>query len=68
MKNLKGQKIHLGVSAQAVPDREGISIVRIAPNSPFKYELIMGDFIRKVNGQKIRSVEAFQRLCLLEEG
>ncbi len=56
MKYLKGQKVHLGVSAQAVPDKEGISIVRIAPNSPFKNELAMGDFITKVNGQKIRSV------------
>jgi hypothetical protein len=42
--------------------------VRIAPNSPFIKEMMMGDFVKKINGQTIRTVEAFQRVYILSEG
>lgn len=29
---------------------------------------MMGDFVKKINGQTIRTVEAFQRVYILSEG
>jgi S1-C subfamily serine protease len=43
-------------------------VVRVAPNSPLKDEMMMGDIILKVNDYKIRQVEALQRICVISEG
>ena len=52
---IKGQKKkQLGISAQAREYKEGISVVRIAPNSLLKEHVMMGDTILRANGQKIR--------------
>lgn len=52
----RGKNIQLGISAQAKPFKEGIEVVRIAPNSYLRQGLMMGDTIVKVNGHKIREV------------
>ena len=64
----RGKNMQLGISAQAKPFKEGIEVVRIAPNSYLRQGLMMGDTIVKVNGHKIREVEALQRVCILSEG
>jgi PDZ domain-containing secreted protein len=52
---VKGKPLHLGISAQALENHEGISVVRIAPNSPFKNDIMMGDVILSANGHQFRS-------------
>lgn len=61
-------KVHLGISAQTQPFKEGVSVVRIAPNSPLREQMMMGDRIVKANHQRIRDVEALQRLSILSDG
>lgn len=33
---VKGKAIHLGISTQALQNQEGLTVVRVAPNSPLK--------------------------------
>ena len=69
LKHLKKNKqCHFGISAQAQEFKEGIEVVRVAPNSPLRNELMMGDTILKANNYKIREVEALQRICVISDG
>ena len=51
---VKGKSLHLGISVQAMENHEGVSVVRISPNSPFKNDIMMGDIITRVNGHQFR--------------
>ena len=64
----KNKQCYFGISAQAQQFKEGIEVVRVAPNSPLKNELMMGDTILKANGYLIREVEALQRICVIADG
>lgn len=35
-------------------NHEGVSVVRISPNSPFKNDIMMGDIIKRVDGHQFR--------------
>jgi type II secretory pathway component PulC len=60
--------LHLGISAQAVENHEGVSVVRVAPNSPFKHEIMMGDLILSANGHSFRDPDSLHRICMESEG
>ena len=59
--------MRFGISAKAQEFKEGIEVVRIAPNSPLR-ELMMGDSIVRANNYRIADVEALQRICVLSDG
>ena len=60
--------IHFGISAQVQPFKEGIQVVRIAPNSPLRNDVMMGDQIISANKHKISEVESLKRICIMSEG
>ena len=61
---VKGRTIHLGISAQALQNQEGLTVVRVAPNSPLKNEIMMGDIILRANGQRSSTADSLFRIFL----
>jgi S1-C subfamily serine protease len=66
--HVKGKPLHLGISAQAMENQEGVSVVRIAPNSPFKHDIMMGDLIVSANGHQFSDPESLHRICVESNG
>ena len=64
----KNQPSQFGISAKTQVFKDGIEVIRISPNSPLKNELMMGDTIVKANNQRIKEVEALQRISILSDG
>ena len=47
---------------------EGLSVVRLTPNSPLSQHIQMGDVIKSVNGHRIRNPDDLTRLIMLSDG
>lgn len=63
LKNKSGG-FYLGISAVAMRERDAISIVRVAPNSPLASHLHMGDVITKVNNYTIKNPDDLGRIIM----
>lgn len=65
---VKGRTIHLGISTQSLQNQEGLIVIRVAPNSPLKNEVMMGDIILRANGQRFNNAESLLRICVQSGG
>lgn len=60
--------IYLGVSVVSSEQGPGISVVRVAPNSPLSEHIKMGDIVTRVNSSKVRNPDDLTRLIMVSDG
>lgn len=64
LKKSKEHSIYLGMSVVALTERNGLSIVRVAPNSPLSNHFKMGDIVTKVNSHTVRNPDDLVRIIM----
>lgn len=55
------------MSVVSTGQKEGISVVRLAPNSPLSQYIKMGDVVTKVNGHSIRNPDDLTRIIMFSD-
>lgn len=64
---VKQERLYLGISAAAMEFRDGLTVARVASDSPFHDKLLMGDIILKVNNQSIKQADDLMRIVMFSQ-
>jgi S1-C subfamily serine protease len=63
----KERELYLGLSVKSHAERNGVSVLRVAANSPFADNFRMGDTIVRVNNHSIRNPEDLTRSIMVAD-
>lgn len=67
LKKPNKSSFYLGMSAVASEQKSGISVVRVAPNSPLSEHIKMGDVVTKVNNHTVKNPNDLTRLIMFSD-